>query len=79
MSHLGHGFPDLVVERGRQVRFVEVKDGSKPPSAQNLTDDEKVFQGWMGEQYVVINSGDAAYQMVAEMMLKSALEANCSK
>lgn len=36
-SRIGEGYPDLnVVHRGR-VMYVEVKDGSKPPSARKLT------------------------------------------
>lgn len=41
---LGGGFPDLVVFHVRcGVRLLEVKDGSKPPSARRLTDDERDF------------------------------------
>lgn len=42
---LGSGFPDLVAlhRDGRSVVLIEVKDGSKPPSARRLTDDEAAF------------------------------------
>jgi hypothetical protein len=38
-SNLGHGFPDLIVGKPKRqkVVLVEVKDGSKPPSARKLT------------------------------------------
>lgn len=39
-SRLGGGFPDLVCAKGGKLRMVEVKDGSKPKSAQKLTADE---------------------------------------
>jgi len=40
-SHVGGGFPDLVVARHGVLRLVEVKDGRKPPSARTLTADEQ--------------------------------------
>lgn len=53
-STIGQGFPDLVVAfRGRNI-LMEVKDGSKPPSARQLTPDQKVFHAeWSGELHVV--------------------------
>lgn len=49
-SRYGQGFPDLMcLHRITQgVRFLEVKDGSKPPSARKLTFDEVQFaaEGW---------------------------------
>lgn len=48
-SALGGGFPDLVVRAYDRVLLVEVKDGSKPPSARRLTPDQVAFQqrGWV--------------------------------
>jgi hypothetical protein len=42
-SGAGSGFPDMVVSYRGQVHLVEVKDGSKPPSARKLTPDQVKF------------------------------------
>ena len=60
-SHIGKGFPDLMVlppggKRGPLL--MEVKDGSKPPSAQKLTPDQVKFHSYW--PVVVVNSVDAA-------------------
>jgi hypothetical protein len=55
-SNLGHGFPDLIVGKPKRqkVVLVEVKDGSKPPSARKLTPDEQKFRdAWAGSYAVV--------------------------
>jgi hypothetical protein len=59
-SSLGKGFPDIVCAlRGRTV-LMEIKDGSKPPSARKLTPDEERFrQAWRGEYVVVLSAQDA--------------------
>ena len=44
---LGKGVPDLLVSWRQNWFVIEVKDGEKPPSAQQLTPDEKK---WIGEQ-----------------------------
>lgn len=36
-SRVGRGFPDLVALKDGRVEFLEVKDGSKAPSARKLT------------------------------------------
>lgn len=36
-SRAGDGFPDLVALKHGRIEFVEVKDGSKPPSERRLT------------------------------------------
>lgn len=59
-SGLGDGFPDLVVGKQLKVLLVEVKDGSKPPSARELTDKEKKFRdAWKGCYAVVESVADA--------------------
>ena len=54
LSRLGGGCPDLAIGvRGRTV-LIEVKDGSKPPSARHLTlAEQEFFDGWKGAVYVV--------------------------
>lgn len=42
-SHVGNGFPDLIIAWRGQWLFVEVKDGSKPPSRRKLTGDQQIF------------------------------------
>ncbi|HEU4982054.1 MAG TPA: hypothetical protein VFT88_05175 [Acidobacteriaceae bacterium] len=42
-SHVGHGFPDLLVWWRGRITPLEVKDGGKPPSARKLTARQVVF------------------------------------
>ncbi|MEM5326861.1 hypothetical protein VSR34_09670 [Paraburkholderia sp. JHI2823] len=64
LSNQGHGVPDLLVAHahvsGRRSFLVEVKDGSKPPSARRLTPDERRWaDAWHGEYWVVETVADA--------------------
>lgn len=54
------GFPDLVVGFGGRVVLLEVKDGSKKPSAQKLTPDEIAWHQLWDGYAVVVNSIDQA-------------------
>jgi len=59
-SAIGNGFPDIVVGYlGRNFLF-EIKDGSKPPSAQKLTEKEQMFHDtWAGDVRVITCIDDA--------------------
>lgn len=57
LAALGKGVPDLLCAfRGRLV-LVEVKDGSKPPSARKLTPDQEQFhKAWADVPLHVVGS-----------------------
>tara|TARA_A100001391_G_scaffold176590_1_gene139858 strand:- start:3816 stop:4097 length:282 start_codon:yes stop_codon:yes gene_type:complete len=53
---VGQGCPDLLVGWRGIVSLLEVKDGSKPPSARKLTEDQvKWHTEWRGQVAVVEN------------------------
>lgn len=64
-STLGKGFPDLVVGlRGCFNLLVELKDGSKPPSARKLSEAEQEFhQNWKG-QIAIVSTMEEAVQLI---------------
>lgn len=59
LAAVGKGCPDLLVQRaGIYLYLLEVKDGSKPPSARRLTPDQKeFFLSW--NAYVVNDIAEA--------------------
>lgn len=61
---VGDGFPDLVVGwRGATV-LIEVKDGSRCPSARRLTPDEERFHAeWRGGPLFVVHDVDDAIRL----------------
>jgi len=73
-SALGKGFPDIVcgtAKNGKRNYFFEIKDPSKPPSARELTPDEKKFQAeWKG-QYDVIETADQALTIMGYLIIKT--------
>lgn len=60
---------DLVIAYNGVNIMVEVKDGAKPPSAQNLTPDQiKFFANWKGPAFIV-RSVDDALQIIKSLQV----------
>lgn len=65
---VGQGCPDLAVAIADISFFVEVKDGSKPPSKQKLTPDQIEWHSkWRAPVYIV-NSVDQAVDLVKKLI-----------
>lgn len=65
LAAIGHGCPDLLVGWGGKTLLMEIKDGSKVPSAQKLTDDQIKWHGaWMGGPLAVVDGPEAALRML---------------
>lgn len=57
----GGGVPDLLVGLRGRTYLIEVKDGSKPPSARRLTPDEEAWhREWRGAPVAVVKNVDEA-------------------
>lgn len=63
-SSLGDGFPDLVVSKGGWMAYVEVKDGAKPPSERELTEDQVKFRRACKGPYYVVSDTLKGLQML---------------
>ena len=63
-ADIGKGFPDVVCSISDVLYFIEIKDGSKPPSQQKLTPSEAEFHRQWAHHVVIINSIDSAIQFV---------------
>ncbi len=64
LATIGHGAPDILVGRAGRCYALEIKDGSKPPSARRLTDDEWKFRdAWRGH-YAVVESVEQALEAI---------------
>jgi hypothetical protein len=65
LSAVGNGCPDLLVHAPtfpacRTAYLLEIKDGSKPPSARKLTpEQEKFHRTWKGYLFVVTSPDEA--------------------
>lgn len=68
---VGQGFPDLYVSVMGYAVLVEVKDGTKPPSAQSLTPDEIRFHSECTGPVCVVRCVDDVVSLVADMKAKS--------
>ena len=59
LAAVGGGCPDLVVGLSGINILVEIKDGSKSPSARQLTpDQQEFFATWHGEVWVIKDTKD---------------------
>lgn len=66
-SGVGGGFPDLAVGFRKRTTLLEVKDGSKPPSARELTPDQVLWHiSWRGQVAVVTSVEEAIAAVSAE-------------
>jgi len=72
---VGGGYPDISVGFLGATHLVEIKDGTKAPSAQKLTPAEMLFFAkWQGSA-AVVNSVEAVQRLVAEWR-RSAIPSN---
>jgi hypothetical protein len=64
-SHVGGGFPDLVVGFRGITMLLEIKDGAKVPSARRLTSHQRTFaEQWTGSPIWVVESVAQAIDVV---------------
>ena len=64
LAAVGKGVPDLLVGLRGTNRLLEVKDGSKPPSARRLTPDQRDWHmTWAGQVLTVTSAQDALEQL----------------
>lgn len=60
LAALGKGVPDLLVAFRSVLYLLECKDGAKPPSKRELTEDQKKWRAaWGGDVHVVLSPDDA--------------------
>ncbi len=63
----GEGVPDLLLSRAGENYLIEVKDGSLPPSARQLTPAQKAWHAdWRG-QVDIIKSVDEAIEWAGSL------------
>lgn len=71
---VGNGCPDLLVAIENQVFLIEVKDGSKAPSAQKLTPDQITWHTEWKAAVHVVNSIEGALNVVRQYRARAAAE-----
>lgn len=65
LGAVGNGCPDLLCRtRKAGIRFLEIKDGRKPPSARKLTDPQVEFHALWGTDVYVVKSAAEALEVM---------------
>jgi hypothetical protein len=64
LHRVGQGCPDLAVGHRGVNHFIEVKDGSKPPSARGLTDAQFRWHSLWAGQVSIAESVDDALRII---------------
>ena len=65
---------DIIVSKRLQTWAIEIKDGSKPPSARKLTPGEEAFRStWKGE-YAIVESIDDVMTINLRCISRNKLE-----
>jgi hypothetical protein len=67
---VGAGCPDLLIGIDGQNLLLEVKDGSKPPSARQLTSDQHIWHTNWGGQASIVQSSEDAIAIVSQLKSK---------
>lgn len=62
------GFVDIIVKRGSQIRFVEIKDPTKVPSQRRLTKAEQGFWDYWGEDPLIVETQADVVRVVEGMI-----------
>ncbi|KAF1009508.1 MAG: hypothetical protein GAK28_00146 [Luteibacter sp.] len=74
-SHVGSGFPDLLVAFRGVWTLIEIKDGDKPPSRRKLTPAQTIFHGEAlakGCKVHVVENVDQAIQLLSSVGVRRA-------
>ena len=61
-------FCDLIVKRGHQVRFIEIKDPTQASNKQRLTGPEKAFWEYWNEDPVIVKTYQDVIRVVEGMI-----------
>ena len=68
LAAIGKGCPDLLCAFRGRLFLLEVKDGSKPPSRQRLTDDQLSWHRSWGTLVDVVNSPEQALRAIGAIL-----------
>jgi Holliday junction resolvase len=72
LAAIGEGCPDVLCGFERQTVLLEIKDGTKPPSARELTPDQVQWHlNWRGGACVVVTSVGEALAAIGIDLPKS--------